>query len=244
MAWYYYINGGNQGPVELAELQRLQERSVISLDTPVWTDGMADWAPFHTTAAAPATTGPTQTCAECGKLFPESEMLQYENSWVCATCKPIFFQRIKEGVAPKGTFVYATIGRRFIAFIADWFALVIITVIPVILIGGSSALLGRRSGLPIYASIAIIAIQWGIPAFYEIFFVGKFGATPGKMLMKIKIVTAEGDRVSYARATGRYFARILSGLILYIGFLMAFWDPEKRALHDRICNTRVVVADA
>ena len=39
-------------------------------------------------------------------------------------------------------------------------------------------------------------------------------------------------------------AKILSGFILYIGFLMAFWDPEKRALHDRMCATRVIYNDA
>jgi uncharacterized RDD family membrane protein YckC len=63
------------------------------------------------------------------------------------------------------------------------------------------------------------------------------------MLMKIKVVTADGIPMSYGRSTGRYFAKILSGLIIYIGYLMAFWDEEKRALHDRICKTRVVVAD-
>jgi uncharacterized RDD family membrane protein YckC len=42
---------------------------------------------------------------------------------------------------------------------------------------------------------------------------------------------------------GRHFAKILSGIILYIGYLMAFWDDEKRALHDRICSTRVIVND-
>ena len=64
-----------------------------------------------------------------------------------------------------------------------------------------------------------------------------------KMLMKVKVVMPDGGRVSYSRALGRHFAKILSGIILYIGYLMAFWDDEKRALHDRICSTRVIVND-
>jgi uncharacterized RDD family membrane protein YckC len=84
-------------------------------------------------------------------------------------------------------------------------------------------------------------VSYGLPAAYEIFFIGAYGATLGKMLMKIKVVTPEGGRISYARATGRHFAKLLSGIILYIGYLMAFWDDEKRALHDRMCGTRVIV---
>jgi uncharacterized RDD family membrane protein YckC len=71
--------------------------------------------------------------------------------------------------------------------------------------------------------------------------VGKYGATVGKMAAKIKIVNADGTPVSYGKAAGRYFAEILSSMICGIGYLMvAFDNEEKRALHDRICNTRVV----
>jgi uncharacterized RDD family membrane protein YckC len=75
---------------------------------------------------------------------------------------------------------------------------------------------------------------------YETFFIGKYGATPGKMACKIKVVTADGGKVSYLLAFGRYFAKVLSSLTCLIGYIMAAFDDEKRALHDRICNTRVV----
>jgi len=71
--------------------------------------------------------------------------------------------------------------------------------------------------------------------------IGKFGATLGKMACKIQVVTAEGGRVSYLRSLGRYFAKFLSGLICLIGYIIAAFDEEKRALHDRICVTRVVL---
>ena len=75
---------------------------------------------------------------------------------------------------------------------------------------------------------------------YSIFFIGKYGATPGKMACKIKVVDATGAQIGYGRATGRFFAEILSGLICYIGYIMVAFDDQKRALHDRICNTRVI----
>jgi uncharacterized RDD family membrane protein YckC len=57
-------------------------------------------------------------------------------------------------------------------------------------------------------------------------------------------VSPDGGKISYMRAAGRYFAKILSGIILYIGFIMAFWDDEKKALHDIICQTRVINTEA
>ena len=75
---------------------------------------------------------------------------------------------------------------------------------------------------------------------YETLMIGKYGATLGKMAAKVRVVTAEGGKVSYGRALGRYFSKLLSGMICAIGYIMAAFDEEKRALHDRICNTRVV----
>ena len=90
-------------------------------------------------------------------------------------------------------------------------------------------------------TVVLMAIQLGTGISYETILIGKYGATLGKMACKIYVVTAEGGRVSYLRAYGRYFARILSAFTLLIGFIMAAFDPEKRTLHDRICNTRVVL---
>src|SRR5271154_3198000 len=102
MAWYYHQNGANQGPLQLSDLQGLVGSRTIPADTLVWTEGMATWVPYHSSPAAPtsvggAPTAVTHVCAECHKSFREEDMLQYENSWVCAACKPLFFQRVKEG---------------------------------------------------------------------------------------------------------------------------------------------------
>jgi uncharacterized RDD family membrane protein YckC len=88
----------------------------------------------------------------------------------------------------------------------------------------------------------LILIQFAINISYEVGFLGRFGATPGKMACKLKVVTSSGAPISYGRALGRYFASLLSGLILFIGYIMAAFYDEKRALHDRICDTRVIKA--
>jgi uncharacterized RDD family membrane protein YckC len=60
------------------------------------------------------------------------------------------------------------------------------------------------------------------------------------MAVGLRIVTSDGGRVSYARALGRSFAEILSSIICYIGYIIVAFDDQKRALHDHICDTRVV----
>jgi uncharacterized RDD family membrane protein YckC len=244
MAWYYVLNGASLGPVADAELQRLHEQNVVTLDTPVWTDGMAEWAPFQKSPLALAGSaarhsGATHPCVECGKVFPEDEMLQYEGAWVCGACKPIFFQRIKEGVAPKGAFAYASVLKRFVAIFIDGLLIDIVVLPLIIFTVGFQGI--THAGLSPGVSALIYFFEYAVPATYEIVLIGMFGATVGKMAMKIKVVTPDGGHISYARSTGRYFAKMLSGIILFIGYLMAFWDEEKRALHDRLCKTRVII---
>src|SRR5439155_4542122 len=90
--------------------------------------------------------------------------------------------------------------------------------------------------------VALISYGLGmvIDIAYRTIFVGAFGATPGKMAAKVKIVNADGSKVSYLKAFARAMAEYISLLTVLIGYIMAAFDNEKRALHDRICGTRVV----
>ena len=65
-------------------------------------------------------------------------------------------------------------------------------------------------------------------------------ATVGKMVLGIVVTDINGGPISFARATGRHFAKWLSALILGIGFLMAAFTEKKQALHDMIADTLVV----
>jgi uncharacterized RDD family membrane protein YckC len=63
-----------------------------------------------------------------------------------------------------------------------------------------------------------------------------------KRVMDIKVYTSAGSRVSFGRATARYFSSMLSFIILLIGYLMMLWDDRKQTLHDKIADTVVVKA--
>ena len=77
---------------------------------------------------------------------------------------------------------------------------------------------------------------------YYVSFQGRSGQTLGKMIMGIRVISTDGS----APGKGRYFLRLigywLSGMILYIGFLMPLWDQDQQALHDKIANTYVIRA--
>jgi uncharacterized RDD family membrane protein YckC len=60
------------------------------------------------------------------------------------------------------------------------------------------------------------------------------------MALGLKVTDLQGERLSFARATGRYFGKIVSSLILLVGFMMAGWTEKKQALHDIMAGTLVV----
>ncbi len=65
-------------------------------------------------------------------------------------------------------------------------------------------------------------------------------ATVGKMALGLKVTDLEGRRISFPRATGRHFAKYVSGMALLIGYIMAGFTERKQALHDMIAGTLVV----
>ena len=86
-------------------------------------------------------------------------------------------------------------------------------------------------------------LLWAAAAAYFILFTAFTGSTPGKKAMGLTVVSPEGQRPDLMTVVSREtFARYLSGLILCIGYLLCLVDPERGALHDRICDTRVVYA--
>ena len=64
-------------------------------------------------------------------------------------------------------------------------------------------------------------------------------ATLGKIAMGLVVTDKRGNRLTFGRATARYFARWLSGIILMIGYIIAAFTEKKEALHDMIAGTIV-----
>ncbi|WP_133510753.1 RDD family protein [Candidatus Thiosymbion oneisti] len=65
-------------------------------------------------------------------------------------------------------------------------------------------------------------------------------ASVGKKVVNLKVVDKNGNRISFGRATGRYFASFISALILGIGYMMVGWTKRKQGLHDMMAGTLVI----
>jgi uncharacterized RDD family membrane protein YckC len=253
MDWFYADSGRQSGPIDDAGLARLVAAGTIRPETLVWRAGMANWQPYQTVAAPPP--GPVQTaggiayCSECGKPYPGDELAAFGNVLVCGSCKPLYTQKLREGVVAT-PMRYAGFWLRFLAVFLDG---IIIQIALTVIFGAMFLIMGLASidftnQDQIQAHLAEFMALYGffflgsivINAAYETWFVGKYGATPGKMACQIQVVTPYGGKISYARALGRHFAKIISSMTLLIGYIMAGFDDEKRSLHDRICETRVI----
>ena len=247
----YYADGDRQvGPIDKAKLQSLIKNRKIDSQTLVWQPGMQGWEELglfvrrktqkgsqSMQAAAPVK---QSLCSECGQAFAEDDMIRFAEAWVCARCKPLFVQKIKEGVTLAGEMEYAGFWIRFGAWFIDAIILGIaeaIITFPLSFMGFFSS--DQATAFALIQLVSMI-LNFIIPAVYESWFVGKYAATPGKMACKLKVVMSEGDRVSFGRSIGRHFAKYISALTLGIGYIMAGFDVQKRTLHDRICDTRVI----
>lgn len=116
MTWYYANQGQQVGPLSESDFAALVREGIVREDTLVWREGMANWLPWAQvrsagadvpSAAAAPQAAPTavpaggMVCSECGNSFPAGQVVRYGDRWVCATCKPGFLQRLREG-APGG----------------------------------------------------------------------------------------------------------------------------------------------
>jgi len=118
MQWYYSANGQQQGPVSQADLEALVRKGDVTPETLVWREGLPNWAAYSTVASTPATAAsPARPltavpaagqarCAECGQDFPQDDMVTFGGAHVCAGCKPLFFQKLKEGVPAGGAILW------------------------------------------------------------------------------------------------------------------------------------------
>jgi len=113
---------------------------------------------------------------------------------------------------------------------------IVLTVVAVPLIFVAGMLWGDAP----HVEAIVKSLNSAFTAFYFVYCHGKWGQTIGKRVYKIKVVTVEGLPLDMKTAVWRYVWEALSALTLGIGYLMAGWRSDKRALHDLIAKTCVI----
>lgn len=202
-------------------------------------------------------------CPRCGKSVEEG--IQY-----CPSCGQEVGAAITSApgssvIAPGATSVAAQAPRqyggfwvRFVAYLVDGLIIGIpygiVVAILIAMFGGIAAI--QRPTVPPADPAAVMAMM--APLLSAVILAGFFSivlgwlyfagmesserqATFGKSLMSLRVTNGEGRRLSFGHATGRYFAKIISGMIPFaIGYIMAGFTAKKQALHDFIAGTLVL----
>lgn len=163
----------------------------------------------------------------------------------------------QNAIVPQTTDVpapYAGFWRRFWAFLLDG---IFASIPPAVIClplgiwqGIKIAQTAPDQEAPVSAILWILGLYllWGVLNFLCFWLYsallesGKHQATFGKRILGIKVVGLDGQRIGFGRATGRYFAKIISYMIFYIGYVIQPFTHRKRALHDIIAGTYVVKA--
>ena len=200
-------------------------------------------------------------CRKCGVLLPAENAGAGSDpgQGLCLTCRTAFAASLATpavgGTAaaaaampsPVMYFQYGGFLSRFAACFCDgvilWLASLVISFVTNFGFTLAGSGLGDDAGEVVaFFGVLAGALVGGVllPSVYYGYFLSTQGATPGKKLLGLAVIRPDGSGVSFVRGMCRYWATSLSGIICGIGYLMALFDDEKRALHDHLCDTRVV----
>lgn len=148
------------------------------------------------------------------------------------------------GSTGRGESRYAGFWWRALALLVDVLAVAALSFVAGVLIGGaiflfSPAPLEQTNPYPPrwLVNMVNLAIPW---LYFALMESSRLQGTLGKRLTGLTVTDVDGGRLSFTRATVRHFAKFLSVLIFFIGFVMAGFTRRKQALHDMIAGALVV----
>ncbi len=210
--WYYLSSEQKNGPLSLDEIKEKVSRGDLPPDTKVWREGMVGWKNLD-------------------EVEPDEMSKPTSSMRASDTSSEIGSFQTPKIIAPHG---YAGFWRRVFAYLVDLIVLVVIQTvlyaIELMLAAGVAQTL---------SFMVTFLFGW---LYFALFESSSYQATPGKIALEIKVCDIHGQPISFARATGRHFGKILSGLILYIGFIMIAFTKRKQGLHDMIAECLVIKA--
>lgn len=253
-AWYYSDHERNRlGPVRPQDLATLHDDGQLQADTLVWREGMAQWQPWRTVAAeALAGVGAARPGLAVENPTPlSSGGNPYQVVERSPYAAPLAAVGDHADAVAGHEVVYAGFWKRAAAYAIDAFAVgIVVWILQIVVLGAFFGLGAADADDPgaLMAGIGLIGMLLGLvlvplvlqAVYYAGFHASARQATLGKMAVGIKVVDEDGQRITFARGLGRFFATILSALILCVGYLMAGFTDRRRALHDMIASTLVV----
>jgi uncharacterized RDD family membrane protein YckC len=226
-------DGERHGPYQEEDVRQWLRSGQVSGGDLAWHEGLADWQPLsalfpeEVRNAAPSTGDSHSPPAAPMQQLPQTTTAALED--------------------------HAGFWKRVAAYILDLILLTIVFKVIGTFFGAPAAeeatkqaILGGTPPLEAYMqlyhnlwfyNLLTTVLTWLYFAFCES---SAWQATVGKLALGIRVTNLQGSRISFLRATGRFFAKYLSVLILCIGFVMVAFTRRKQGLHDLIADTLVL----
>jgi uncharacterized RDD family membrane protein YckC len=132
---------------------------------------------------------------------------------------------------------FGSFDQRLMASALDWFfisgACILIVFFIALLIND------RATGMSL--ALSLLAVIPLVKFIYHVIMESSASqGTYGKQILKIKVCDMQGERISFARAAGRNFAKLFSVATFFIGYLFSFFNKQQQCLHDMIAGTLVM----
>lgn len=137
-------------------------------------------------------------------------------------------------------FPYAGFGLRLGAFILDYLLVFVPSFLLCLTVTLSTSLLTEKSIVEKIEFVQQVLIALAFPLYGAAFESSKLQATPGKLLFRIKVVDAQGQRCSFTRALARNLSFAVSDILLGFGYLMMLWTKDRQCLQDKIANCYLI----
>lgn len=224
--FWYYLDGARrrQGPVDAQQVRGALHNGEVGVDSLIWREGMEAWKPLRD----------VPEFADFAKSFIPADGApgSHRGSLPPRAAAPVMHYEP----------VYAGFWRRWAALFLDQL-MIMVPLIGLTLLfgymGGAFRNLGR-DGMPKIDGLYYFLYFLISPMYFALQESGAHQATLGKRALGIKVTDADGKPLGFPHALSRWFAASLSYLTLYLGFLMAAFTSEKKALHDVVAKTLVV----
>lgn len=238
VTWYFVdLLGQRKGPVTQQQLIDAVSDGRIRPATLVWRDGLAQWQPFSAMEHELRPSHDAVPPLPHGMPSASVETNPFATS-------PSGFVADWGYASHAGTVVYGGFARRLLAFMLDslilWILGIVIGAIIGFIIGAAGGVTTGGVNRPLILLLVYPALFLLSLLYYSLQESSSYQATLGKRALGIKVTSLDGKPIGWGRAVGRWFGRILSGLIFCIGYLLALFTSRKQALHDMLAGTLVM----
>jgi uncharacterized RDD family membrane protein YckC len=241
MNWYYASHGTQQGPASEEQLAQLVREGAVSGSTLIWKDGMPDWLAL--------------SVVRPDLLADLNAAPQIGGASIDPAQKDLVVQQMREGLTPStpGNLNYAGFWIRLVAKFIDGLIMgVFFLAIFLLFFMDQFTKMVQASSTPgaepnpddaigmIVMQVVMTLCQYVVAALYNGFCVSKWGRYAWQNGSWPQGRGRRGQRAIERQKLGPRFADLINNFTCTIGYVIAAFDDQKRALHDHICNTRVI----